>query len=129
MFENLDSFKGTKNVVINLSTSRMIEDLADEYGIKVHRSAVGEINVVSKMKEVDAVYGGEGSGGVILPESHFGRDSLVGIALLSLLIAQSGKSLSKLATELPKYSISKTKMDFSGDFSNIENVAKDVFRE
>lgn len=125
VFENFNLFKGFEKIaVVNLSTSRMIEDVAENYGFKVVRSAVGEINVVDKMKEVNAVVGGEGSGGVILPACHYGRDSLVGIALVLSLMAQKEKSLSELASDIPEYAMLKLKKEYSGDikaiFSSIE---------
>ena len=99
------------NVVVNLSTTRAVDDAAKQYGCKVFRSAVGEANVVKKMKEVDAVIGGEGSGGVIYPALHYGRDALVGIALILQLLLESGKSLSALKNSLPEYFISKKKIE------------------
>ncbi|GAB5465687.1 MAG: phosphoglucosamine mutase [Candidatus Kapaibacteriales bacterium] len=127
----LESMKGrgieTKGAIltVNLSTSRMIDDVAAEYGAKVERSPVGEINVVSKMKENGSVFGGEGSGGVILPECHYGRDSLVGIVLISSLLTNRAR-LSGLSDSLPKYEIIKEKVEFSGDLKPIlEKISKD----
>jgi phosphomannomutase len=88
-----------------------VEDIAESTGCKVYRSAVGEANVVKKMKEVNAVIGGEGSGGVIYPELHYGRDALVGIALTLQHLSDYGKSLSSLKNDLPKYSIVKKKIE------------------
>ena len=99
------------NVVVNLSTTRAVDDVAAKYGCSVFRSPVGEANVVKKMKEVDAVIGGEGSGGVIFPELHFGRDALVGIALTLQHLSDYRKSLSDLKNELPKYFIVKKKIE------------------
>jgi phosphomannomutase len=101
------------NVVVNLSTTRGVDDVAKKYGCSVYRSPVGEANVVKKMKEVDAIIGGEGSGGVIFPELHFGRDALVGIALTLQHLSDFRKSLSTLKDELPQYFISKRKIDVS----------------
>jgi len=98
------------NVVINLSTTRAVEDVAREYKSTVYRSAVGEANVVKKMKEVNAVIGGEGSGGVIYPELHYGRDALVGIALTLQQLAESGMKLSEMKSSLPSYFIIKKKI-------------------
>lgn len=99
------------NVAINLSTTRAVEDVASEFNCKVYRSPVGEANVVKKMKEVNAVIGGEGSGGVIYPALHFGRDALVGIALTLQHLAEENCKLSELKERLPKYFIAKKKID------------------
>ncbi len=101
------------NVVVNLSTTRAVDDAAAIYGCEVFRSPVGEANVVKKMKEVKAVVGGEGSGGVIFPELHYGRDALVGIALTLQHLTNYGKSLSQLKDELPQYFISKKKIELT----------------
>lgn len=102
-------------VVVNLSTTRGVDDVAAEYDCKVFRSPVGEANVVKKMKEVNAVIGGEGSGGVIFPELHYGRDALVGIALTLQHLTDYGKSISNLKNDLPQYSISKKKIELTTD--------------
>ena len=102
------------NVVVNLSTSRSVEDVAKKNNCKVFRSPVGEANVVQKMKEVNAVIGGEGSGGVIYPALHYGRDALVGIAFTLQYLADSGKKLSEIKVDLPNYFISKKKIDLKG---------------
>ena len=99
------------NVVVNLSTSRSVEDIATKNNSTCYRSPVGEANVVQKMKEVGAVIGGEGSGGVIYPALHYGRDALVGIAFTLQYLADSGKKLSAIKDELPNYFISKKKID------------------
>ncbi len=99
------------NVVINLSTTRAVEDVAKNNDSNVFRSSVGEANVVKKMKEVNAVIGGEGSGGVIYPALHYGRDALVGIAFTLQYLADSGKKLSEIKKELPQYFIAKKKID------------------
>lgn len=99
------------NVAVNLSTTRAVEDVAAEYGQKVFRSPVGEANVVKKMKEVDAVIGGEGSGGVIYPALHFGRDALVGIAITLQHLTEFGGTISDLKKSLPSYFIAKKKID------------------
>jgi len=103
------------NVVVNLSTTRAVDDIAHQFGCKVFRSAVGEANVVKKMKEVKAVVGGEGSGGVIFPEVHYGRDALVGIALTLQHLTDYGKSVSALKSELPQYFIVKRKIEVTKD--------------
>ena len=96
--------------VTNLSSSRAIEDVAARHGMRVHRSAVGEIHVVRKMQEVGAILGGEGNGGVILPELHYGRDALVGAAMVLQHLAEQETTLSALRRKLPAYAISKNKM-------------------
>ncbi|MEK7401497.1 MAG: phosphoglucosamine mutase, partial [Gemmatimonadota bacterium] len=97
--------------VTNLSTSRVVEDAVVRAGSELVRAPVGEINVAVRMREVGAVVGGEGNGGVILPEMHLGRDAPVGIALILQLLADTGKTVSALASELPKYAIVKDKLD------------------
>ena len=93
----------------NLSTSRMIDDAADRHGRTVHRSKVGEINVVDLMRETGAVIGGEGNGGVILPALHHGRDAVLGIALILQIMAERDMKLSELAAEFPHYTMIKEK--------------------
>ena len=100
--------------VTNLSSSRAIEDVAARYNQDVHRSAVGEINVVKKMQAVSAILGGEGNGGVILPDLHYGRDALVGAAMTLQHLADLGAPLSALAAELPRYAIAKKKLLLDG---------------
>ena len=98
-------------VVANLSTTRAVDDIARRRSAVVVRTPVGEINVARKMKDIGAVIGGEGSGGVILPDVHLGRDAIVGIALILQLLAESGTTLSGLKARLPQYSIAKGKME------------------
>lgn len=98
-------------VVVNLSTTRAVEDVARQYGATVLRTPVGEINVASKMKEVGSIIGGEGSGGVILPEVHLGRDAIVGIGLFLQLLTDFGGKASELRASLPQYEIVKSKID------------------
>ena len=93
----------------NLSSSRAIEDVARRHGQETYRSAVGEINVVEKMKEVGAAIGGEGNGGVILPDLHYGRDALVGAALILQRLADTGAALSEWVADMPTYHMAKTK--------------------
>jgi phosphomannomutase len=97
-------------VVTNCSTSRMTEDLAGRYGVPCYRSAVGEANVVDRMLAVDAVLGGEGNGGAIDPRVVLVRDSFVGMALILDAMAARSLPVSKLADELPRYEIVKTKV-------------------
>ncbi len=99
------------NVVVNLSTTRAVEDVAMKNNCVCYRSPVGEANVVKKMKEVNAVIGGEGSGGVIYPALHYGRDALVGIAFTLQYLAEAGKKLSEIKNNLPEYFIAKKKID------------------
>lgn len=101
--------------VSNLSSTQALRDITEKAGQDYHASAVGEVNVVSKMKEVGAVIGGEGNGGVILPELHYGRDALVGIALFLSHLAQFGKSASRLRATYPGYHIAKNKIELSPD--------------
>lgn len=98
-------------VVANVSTTRALDDIAEKYGCKVERTRVGEINVAKQMREIDAVIGGEGNGGVILPDVHLGRDALVGIALTLQALAESGQTLSALHADLPQYKIVKGKLE------------------
>jgi phosphomannomutase len=98
-------------VVTNLSTSLVVEDAVTRGGSKLTRAPVGEINVAVRMRELKAVIGGEGNGGVILSDVHLGRDAPVGIVLILQLLAETGKTLSTLAAELPKYHIVKDKLD------------------
>ena len=99
------------NVAVNLSTTRAVDDVAADFGQKVFRSPVGEANVVKKMKEVNAVIGGEGSGGVIFPELHYGRDALVGIAITLQHLTDFGGTIAELKNTLPSYFIAKKKID------------------
>ena len=96
--------------VTNLSSSRAIEDVADAHGETVHRSAVGEINVVRKMQAVGAVLGGEGNGGVIVPDLHYGRDALVGTAFVLQHLTETGRTLADLHDALPHYAMAKDKL-------------------
>jgi phosphomannomutase len=102
-------------VVLNMSTSRVSEDIAKQFGCPCYRSAVGEANVVEKMREVGAVIGGEGNGGVIDPRVGWVRDPFIGIGLVLNLMADSGKKLSQLVAELPAYSIIKDKYTVGRD--------------
>ncbi|HPA36136.1 MAG TPA: phosphoglucosamine mutase [Chitinophagales bacterium] len=104
----LSQVKG--NTVSNLSSTKALKDITIKHGQQYFTSAVGEVNVVEKMKEVKAVIGGEGNGGVILPELHYGRDALVGIALFLSHLATSNKSVHALRAQYPNYVISKNKI-------------------
>ncbi|MCB9308017.1 MAG: phosphoglucosamine mutase [Lewinellaceae bacterium] len=103
------------NTVSNLSSTRALRDVTQKHGGEYFAAAVGEVNVVEKMKEVNAVIGGEGNGGVILPELHYGRDALVGIALFLSHLAHCKKQISTLRKTYPDYQMSKTKLDRSPD--------------
>ena len=97
------------NTVSNLSSTRALRDVTEKAGGQYNAAAVGEVNVVNKMKETNAVIGGEGNGGIIYPELHYGRDALVGIALFLTHLAKTGKSISLLRSSYPNYHISKNK--------------------
>ncbi len=99
-----------QKVVTNLSTTMAVDDVAKKYGATVFRTAIGEINVAKKMRDIDAAIGGEGNGGVLLPEAHLGRDSLVAAALVMQLLAEEAKPLSELMEELPQYVMIKKKV-------------------
>ena len=101
------------NTVSNLSSTRALRDVTEKYGCQYEASAVGEVNVVVKMKEINAVIGGEGNGGIIYPELHYGRDALVGIALFLTHLAKFGKRISMLRAKYPSYHISKNKIELS----------------
>ena len=99
--------------VSNLSSSRALRDVTERHGCAYTAAAVGEVNVVTEMKRTGAVIGGEGNGGVIYPELHYGRDALVGVALFLTLLAKSGKKVSELKATYPQYSIAKTKLQLT----------------
>lgn len=103
------------STVSNLSSSRALGDVTRAHGCEYHASAVGEVNVVTKMKDTGAVIGGEGNGGVIYPEAHYGRDALVGVALFLTLLAHSGKKVSELKAGYPPYEIAKNKVELTPD--------------
>jgi phosphomannomutase len=118
VLESRGSAASGDTVVVNLSTTRAVDDVARAAGARVIRTPVGEINVAERMKETGAVVGGEGSGGVILPAVHLGRDAIVGIGLILQLLADHGGTLSSLKASLPSYAITKGKVDLgarSGD--------------
>lgn len=103
------------NTVSNLSSSRALRDVTEKHGCQYNAAAVGEVNVVTKMKETGAVIGGEGNGGVIYPELHYGRDALVGVALFLTLLAKEGKKVSELKAGYPRYAIAKNKIELTPD--------------
>lgn len=103
------------NTVSNMSSTRALKDITVKHGGEYHASAVGEVNVVSKMKEVGAVIGGEGNGGIIVPDLHYGRDAMIGIALFLSHLAKSGKSIKQLRNSYPDYFMSKNKITLDKD--------------
>ena len=119
------------NTVSNLSSTRALRDVTEKYGGKYSAAAVGEVNVVEKMKATNAVIGGEGNGGVIYPASHYGRDALVGIALFLSHLAHSGKKTSELRASYPAYYISKNKIELTPqiDVDGILTVVKGVYKQ
>jgi len=112
------------NVVVNLSTTRAVEDVASQYNCKVFYSPVGEANVVKKMKEVKALIGGEGSGGVIYPKAVFGRDALTGTAIALQHLLEFGGTMSELKNSLPNYFIAKNKLEL--DSQNPDKILRSL---
>ncbi|RZK23567.1 MAG: phosphoglucosamine mutase [Hymenobacter sp.] len=104
---------GGGNTVSNLSSTRALRDVTEKHGGTYTAAAVGEVNVVTKMKETGAIIGGEGNGGIIFPELHYGRDALVGIALFLTHLAKSGLQMSRLRNTYPSYYISKNKIELT----------------
>jgi phosphomannomutase len=98
------------SVAVNLSTSSIIEYVSNMFDVNVYRSKIGEVNVVEKMKEKNAIIGGEGNGGVILPSIHYGRDSYVAMALILELMAVKDKKVSEILSDLPRYIMIKEKL-------------------
>ena len=117
------------NTVSNLSSTRALRDVTEKHGGTYAAAAVGEVNVVSKMKETNALIGGEGNGGIIYPASHYGRDALVGIGLFLTHLAKSGKKCSELRATYPPYFISKNKIELTPglDVDNILNRMKEKY--
>lgn len=118
------------STVSNLSSSRALRDVTRARGCEYNAAAVGEVNVVTKMKETAAVIGGEGNGGVIYPELHYGRDALVGVALFLTLLAKSGKKMTELKAGYPQYAIAKNKITLTPDtdVDSILKAAKEHFK-
>ena len=110
--------------VSNLSSSRALRDICNRHHCAYHASPVGEVNVTTLMKKTGAVIGGEGNGGVIYPQLHYGRDALVGVALFLTLLAKSGKKVSELKKEYPNYAIAKTKIELTPDLNVDELLLK-----
>lgn len=117
------------NTCSNLSSTRALRDVTEKYGKQYNAAAVGEVNVVTKMKETGAVIGGEGNGGVIYPAAHYGRDALVGIALFLSHLAHEGKKVSELRKTYPEYQIAKNRIDLepSTDVDAILLKVKDMY--
>ncbi|MDN5204385.1 phosphoglucosamine mutase [Fulvivirgaceae bacterium BMA10] len=113
------------NTVSNLSSTRALRDITEKHQGDYQASAVGEVNVVNKMKEIGAVIGGEGNGGIIYPELHYGRDALVGIALFLTHLAKFGKSASMLRATYPNYQISKNKIELTPEI-DVDLVLEEV---
>ncbi len=119
------------NTVSNLSSTRALRDVTERYGKQYNASAVGEVNVVAKMKETNAIIGGEGNGGVIYPQAHYGRDALVGIALFLSYLAHKGCTVSELRKTYPEYQIAKNRIDLdpSTDVDAILVKVKNMFAD
>lgn len=113
------------NTVSNMSSTRALRDVTEKHNGKYNASAVGEVNVVKMMKETDAIIGGEGNGGIILPELHYGRDALVGIALFLSLLAKYGKTCSMLRSTFPDYHISKNKIELTPEI-NVDSILENI---
>ncbi|MCG8579477.1 MAG: phosphoglucosamine mutase [Bacteroidales bacterium] len=113
------------NTVSNLSSSRALADVTRAHGGEYEPAAVGEVNVVAKMKENNAVIGGEGNGGVIYPESHYGRDALVGIGLFLTHLAKKGMKCSELRAQYPEYHISKNKIELTPEI-DVDGILKSI---
>lgn len=116
------------NTVSNLSSTRALRDVTERHGGEYHAAAVGEVNVVTQMKATNAIIGGEGNGGVIYPESHYGRDALVGIGLFLTHLAKFGKSASRLRATYPGYFISKNKIELTPSI-NVDSILDKIQRK
>jgi len=122
------SKKKKGNTVSNLSSTRALRDITEKAGGEYFAAAVGEVNVVTLMKECNAVIGGEGNGGVIYPDLHYGRDALVGIALFLTHLAKSGMPVSRLRAKLPNYIISKNKIELTRSI-NVDKVLEEITKK
>jgi phosphomannomutase len=120
-----NSKKKNGNTVSNLSSTRALRDVTEKAGGEYFAAAVGEVNVVAMMKECDAIIGGEGNGGVIYPELHYGRDALVGIALFLTHVAKSGIPVSRLRANYPNYVISKNKIELTPNI-DVDKVLEEI---
>jgi len=119
------------NTVSNMSSTKALKDITEKYGCSYFSSPVGEVNVVNEMKKRNAVIGGEGNGGVIYPQLHYGRDALVGIALILSFLAKNKMKCSELRKQYPDYVIAKKKLELKPDtdFNNIINAVRNEFPE
>jgi phosphomannomutase len=122
----LGKTKGT--TVSNMSSSKALKDITEDYGCKYFNSAVGEVNVVEEMKRVKSVIGGEGNGGVIYPEIHYGRDALVGVALFLTHLAKSKLKCSELRKKYPDYFMAKKRMDITSQI-DMDKIAAALSKE
>jgi phosphomannomutase len=124
----LSKIKG--DTVSNLSSTRALKDVTESHGCVYHPAAVGEVNVVAKMKAVNAVIGGEGNGGIIVPDFHYGRDALIGIALFLTFMSQSGKTARQIRYSYPNYFISKNKIELTDQsvLSGVFEKLKDKYK-
>ena len=131
MFGEEYTLVSVADYVLGHSSTRALRDVTERHGGQYTASAVGEVNVTTQMKAVGAVIGGEGNGGVIYPESHYGRDALVGIGLFLSLLAQKGTTVSQLRATYPNYFIAKNRIDLTPttDIDAILNKVKDMFRD
>jgi phosphomannomutase len=118
------------NTVSNLSSTRALKDITEKHGGSYFAAAVGEVNVVAKMKEVEAVIGGEGNGGIIVPDFHYGRDALIGIALFLTHLCSSAKTTKQLRNSYPDYFINKNKIELDGniDLNKIFSSLKEKYK-
>ncbi len=116
-------------VAVNLSTSRMIEEVAKKHGVTVERTKVGEANVSARLEEIRGIIGGEGNGGVILPELHYTRDALLGMALILSYLAETGEKITSLKAKIPKYYMVKQVAELDGDFPAKLDQLKAEFKE
>ncbi len=119
------------DTVSNLSSSRALRDITEKHGGTYHAAAVGEVNVVTKMKACNAIIGGEGNGGIIYPESHYGRDSLVGTALFLMLMAERGGTVAELRASYPSYFMSKKKIQLTPeiDVDDLLSIMEKKYRD
>jgi phosphomannomutase len=122
--EHLDRLGFVKNSVSNLSSTRALRDITEKHGGEYNASAVGEVNVVKMMKDTKAIIGGEGNGGIIYPELHYGRDSMVGIALFLSHLAKTKKICSMLRESYPDYFIAKKKIELTPEINIDDLLAK-----
>jgi phosphomannomutase len=116
--------KKTGNTVSNMSSTKALKEITVKHGGQYYPSAVGEVNVVNKMKEVNAVIGGEGNGGIIVPDLHYGRDALIGIGIFLSALAQHKNGLKSFRTRYPDYFISKNKIELQNGID-----VKDIFEK